>query len=181
VRNLRPTAIVLVLTAGVSGCVTAPLTRTAYDAPRPLPPPPSPRVSFYPAQGQTPAQQDRDRYECYRWAVAQTGFDPSRQEVAPHQRVTVVAASQPGVNTTAGAFTGAVVGAAVSNPRSAGAGAIVGAVAGALLGATADAANAANLASQQNIQRASEPEDRQADPFRRAMSACLAGRGYSVQ
>jgi hypothetical protein len=31
-----------------------------------------------PRNGQTPDQQARDRYECYRFAVAQSGFDPIR-------------------------------------------------------------------------------------------------------
>ncbi|WP_437881310.1 hypothetical protein [Pseudomonas sp. LRF_L74] len=34
-------------------------------------------VIAYPAQGQTPDQQARDRYECHSWAVSQSGFDPS--------------------------------------------------------------------------------------------------------
>ncbi|MCB1703638.1 MAG: hypothetical protein KDI17_02195 [Halioglobus sp.] len=33
-------------------------------------------VFVYPGKGQSAEQQDRDRYECYRWAVAQTGYDP---------------------------------------------------------------------------------------------------------
>ena len=32
----------------------------------------------YPKQGQSTAQQEKDRYECHRWAVGQTGFDPSQ-------------------------------------------------------------------------------------------------------
>jgi hypothetical protein len=41
-------------------------------------PTPTAQVYTYPAAGQTPEQQQLDRYECYRWAVSQTGFDPSR-------------------------------------------------------------------------------------------------------
>src|SRR5512135_1450668 len=37
---------------------------------------------IYPAKGQSQAQQDKDRYECYSWAVKQTGFDPSRAQAA---------------------------------------------------------------------------------------------------
>lgn len=33
---------------------------------------------FYPHNGQSPDEQARDRYDCYRFAVAQTGFDPMR-------------------------------------------------------------------------------------------------------
>jgi len=33
-------------------------------------------VSLFPNNGQTSEQQARDRYDCYRFALAQTGFDP---------------------------------------------------------------------------------------------------------
>jgi hypothetical protein len=33
-------------------------------------------VSLFPNNGQTPEQQARDRYDCYRFALAQTGYDP---------------------------------------------------------------------------------------------------------
>ena len=32
----------------------------------------------YPNAGQGTEQQSTDRYECHRWAVDQTGFDPTR-------------------------------------------------------------------------------------------------------
>jgi len=32
----------------------------------------------YPKQGQSEQQQETDRYECYRWAVGQTSFDPTQ-------------------------------------------------------------------------------------------------------
>ena len=31
----------------------------------------------YPKQGQSPEQQSKDDYECHRWAVTQSGFDPT--------------------------------------------------------------------------------------------------------
>ena len=31
----------------------------------------------YPKEGQTDAQRDQDRYECHRWSVEQSQFDPS--------------------------------------------------------------------------------------------------------
>jgi hypothetical protein len=37
-------------------------------------------VYVYPMQNQTPEQQSKDRYECYRWAANQTGFDPTKVE-----------------------------------------------------------------------------------------------------
>ena len=33
-------------------------------------------VQLSPNNGQTPEQQARDRYDCYRLALSQTGYDP---------------------------------------------------------------------------------------------------------
>jgi hypothetical protein len=38
----------------------------------------SAEVYAYPKSGQTDEQQATDRYECHKWAVAQSGFDPTR-------------------------------------------------------------------------------------------------------
>ncbi len=35
------------------------------------------RLYVYPAQGQGAQQQANDEYECHRWAMSQTGYDPS--------------------------------------------------------------------------------------------------------
>lgn len=35
------------------------------------------RLFVYPAQGQSAEVQASDEYECHRWAVSQTGFDPA--------------------------------------------------------------------------------------------------------
>lgn len=37
-------------------------------------------IFVYPNRGQSEEQRDRDRYECYVWAVDQTGFDPGSGE-----------------------------------------------------------------------------------------------------
>jgi hypothetical protein len=39
--------------------------------------PPPERSFVYPREGQGPQQQASDEYECHRWAVSQTGFDPT--------------------------------------------------------------------------------------------------------
>ncbi|MFZ5523365.1 MAG: DUF6515 family protein [Pseudomonadota bacterium] len=43
---------------------------------------------IYPKQGQSEAQQSSDRYECHRWGVDQTGYDPTQPggNVAPEQQ-----------------------------------------------------------------------------------------------
>jgi len=38
----------------------------------------SEQLFIYPKQGQSEAQQAKDRYECHSWAVSQTGYDPTQ-------------------------------------------------------------------------------------------------------
>jgi hypothetical protein len=40
----------------------------------------------YPARGQSEQQQADDRYECHRWAVGETGYDPVEGEYDPDER-----------------------------------------------------------------------------------------------
>jgi hypothetical protein len=40
-------------------------------------------VIAYPANRQTPEQINQDRYDCYRWAVEQSGFDPAAVTYQP--------------------------------------------------------------------------------------------------
>jgi uncharacterized protein YcfJ len=91
-----------------------------------------------------------------------------------------------GSDTVAGAATGAILGAAVSRPREAGGGALLGAVAGALIGAASDSNRAQQAAdTQRRINSAYERRDYSLDQlagnYRRALSACLQGRGYTVK
>jgi outer membrane lipoprotein SlyB len=144
------------------------------------------QVYFYPKEGQTKEQQSRDHYECYNWAVQQTGFDPSQSSIPPEQRVKVVPMPPPGHDTAVLAIAGAVLGALIAGPRHAGAGALIGAGSGAVVGAASD------VSRQQQAQQMEEAYvnrdqaldaryEAKASDFRRAMSTCLEGRGYSVQ
>jgi outer membrane lipoprotein SlyB len=143
-------------------------------------------VYIYPTSGQSADQQGRDRYECYLWSVKQTGFDPSQARLAPHQRVEVIPAQAPGSDTVAGAATGAILGAVIANPHNAAAGAIGGAIVGGALGAASDASREAQTKKiQERYDRRSNAQsaqiDEQASNYRRAMTACLEGRGYTVK
>lgn len=161
------------------------LLSACATAPPPPPPPPPPAVNTtvyaYPLHGQTAEQQDRDRYECYVWAKQQTGFDPSAANVPAEARVQVVGGPPPGAATAAGAVTGAVIGAAVSNPWNRGFGALAGALIGGAIGSSADAANAqrSHETVVYNREQLRQIEHQAAD-YRRALGACLEGRGYSV-
>jgi hypothetical protein len=156
-------------------------------APPPAPAPPqSPDVYFYPKQGQSSQQQARDRYECYMWARRQTGYDPSQYRPDSRSNVRVIAVPGPGHDTVAAGVTGAVLGAAVSRPRDAGAGALIGAVAGAVIGAASDESRQrAADAEQARIDAAHAQRAAQSDAviqsYRRALKACLEGRGYTVE
>lgn len=141
------------------------------------------RVFFYPLHGQKEKRQSRDRYECYLWAVRQTGFDPSKVDLAPHQRVRAIAIPPPGHQVVNGAVAGALVGALIGHPYHTGDGAAIGAGVGALAGAAQSARlhrQAAAYQTDLETRRHAEVE-RLAYNYRRAMSACLEGRGYAVR
>ena len=166
-----PVALVGLLTA----CVTPPPRTYAVPAPPPQ------RVFVYPAHGQSPDQTERDRYECHNWAVQQTGVDPSRADASAYERVIVQPSTPPGANTAGGAVAGAIIGAIIGGPRNAGAGAVLGGATGAIIGASADA-NAQQQArmTQQQINESAAEGRARADSYRRAIGACLQGRGYTV-
>jgi len=143
-------------------------------------------VYYYPMREQSIEQQDRDRFECYLWAKKETGFDPSDPHLIPHQRTYVVPDPEPGADTVAGAFTGAILGAMIGSPHNTGEGAIIGAMAGGALGAASDAARQERAdVIQERLSRSSSSSyaalERQAENYRRAMKACLEGRGYKVR
>jgi len=167
-----------VAAASLGACVAEP-------PPRPLPPPApvvNTTVYAYPMHGQSAEQLDRDRYDCYVWAKQQTGFDPGSASVPADARVRVVSGPPPGTGTAVGAVTGAVAGAALSNPWNRGFGAVAGALVGAAIGSSVDAARAQQSQESVVYDRAQLAQIRQqAANYRRAMSACLEGRGYSVQ
>jgi len=180
---MLPFTVVAVL-LGLTACVgpRGPLRRDVVSEPAYVP---DTQVLFYPAAGQSPEQQSRDRYECYQWASRETGFDPGQVSVGPRQRMEVTPAVPAGHDTVAGAITGAIIGAAASNPRHAGGGAILGALAGAAFGAANDQARQQQADRVQSRYDAREGQhlaaiEEQASNYRRAMSACIEGRGYTV-
>ena len=60
---------------------------TEVPAPQPAPQGNGYDVVAYPANGQSPAQVQQDGYDCYRWAVQQSGFDPRTVTYAPDPAV----------------------------------------------------------------------------------------------
>ncbi len=174
------------LMVGLVACAPAAHRVETRPVEPPVLKPPPAQVYFYPKSGQTPAQQDRDRYECFNWAVKQTGFDPSSAALTPEQRVMVTPVPAPGHDTAVGALAGAGIGALAAGPRHAGGGALVGAAVGVVAGAASDSSR---QESARRIEEAYAQRDRlynaglekKASEFKRAMSACLDARGYSVE
>lgn len=58
--------------------VVAPPSGEASETPPPEVEASIDQLFIYPRQGQSEAQQAKDRYECHAWAVQQTGYDPTR-------------------------------------------------------------------------------------------------------
>lgn len=178
---LGRTVLVLSLALVIAGCATP----QAVPVHRPAPVAVNQPLYFYPMRGQDERTQQRDRFECYRWAADQTrsdpGMTPLRHVGAPPP--SVYYDPQPGRDTALGAATGAIIGGmTASSPRHAGEAAAVGLVLGAIIGAVSDQARAEN-ARQANAQVAAAQATSAAAPgdVRRAMAACMSGRGYAVR
>src|SRR5881409_84412 len=116
----------------------------------------------YPQRGQSPEQQNKDSYECYGWAKAQSGVDPGPPppaQAGQHARGAVGGAAR-------GAALGAAVGAIGGNAgKGAAAGAVVGGAAG----------RRRSVMAQQQQQQAA------GSAYERAFAACMEGRGYTVR
>ena len=184
------TAAALTATFALAGCVVAPprvyapMHPHAY-APRPAAPVVAPPMFFYPERGQDEARQDRDRYECYRWAVGQTGFDPGMTRLSQPQATWQAAPRRDGADVAAGAVTGAVLGSMTSSRHHSAEAAVIGAIFGAALGAIAQESRAQAI-EQDNASRAQHEQALQQaaraplGDFRRAMGACMLGRSYRI-
>ncbi|MFO1060041.1 MAG: YMGG-like glycine zipper-containing protein [Dongiaceae bacterium] len=126
------------------------------------------QIYAYPTRGQSPEQQARDQQECSGWAAQQTGYNP-----APPAGGGQPVAGGMLRGAAGGAAIGAVGGAIGGD---AGKGAAIGAGAGALFGGIRQHQNNRSQAQQQ-----AQDSQQSYDAYRRAVTACLQGRGYSVQ
>jgi hypothetical protein len=129
---------------------------------------------IYPAKGQSPAQQDKDRYECYAWARAQSGFDPFQPSASPAPSQDP-SAMQPSLS---GMVKGAAGGAAIAEltDHSAGKGAAAGA-----LGAVVFERARMQQAAQAKSQQASQQQAARRSTYERAFAACMEAREYVVK
>lgn len=154
----------------------------------------------YPAKGQTHDQQLIDESDCYNSAQQQTGVNPdmaapqapSSADVQAAQAQAVAAAPEASGGRARGAARGALGGAVIGGiAGNAGAGAAVGAGVGTVRGGMQQrqandatrqqAADQAGAQVQQQYQSQKAAYNQQMDKFKRAFSACMDARGYSVK
>ncbi len=135
------------------------------------------KLYVFPAKSQSKQQQKVDEFECYKWAVEQSGIDPlnlPKVEAAPVQ-------SGPDGSAVKGAAKGAAAGAAIGAiSGDAGKGAAIGATAGAMAGRS----RGKQAQAQQNQQAqstAAKSEQQMKDDYKKAFSVCIEGKGYTIK
>jgi len=150
-------------------------------------------VYVYPAKGQSDEQLAEDRYTCHLWAVTESGFDPSHFEgVAPPRTVRVpVPRNEAEGAASKGAVTGAVIGSVIgSHDGDAAEGAIIGAVLGTMAGTAIEDQGQREAREKARAEAKREAEEiaknkaelaLRKSNYRRALTACLEGRGYKVR
>lgn len=119
-------------------------------------------VYVYPEKGQTSEQMERDKFECHQWAVKESGIDPYEGDY-PSAGGEIV--KEAAIGAAVGAASGAAIGAIYGD---AGKGAAVGATAGGCAG------------TMRGARTASQIKHEYKGDYNRAFSACMKGRGYSV-
>jgi Glycine zipper len=139
------------------------------------------QVFVYPDRGQSPQQQQQDRYQCHTWAVQQTGFDPTMTAAAaPPPPPSNAPQGQVLQGAARGAALGAVGGAIAGD---AGKGAAAGAAMGGLFGAMRrhDQQAQSQQAYSNQVAQQQAAQAQGSSAYNRALGACLSGRGYTVR
>lgn len=131
----------------------------------------------FPTKDQDQATQDADEAYCYKWAKEQTGVDPMNPTKVEAAQVDRSADGTAVVGAAGGAAAGAAIGAIAGD---AGKGAAIGAVVGGLRGRRAKVVGD-EMEQQQNNQTASAQEKAAMDNYKKAFTACMQGKGYTVQ
>lgn len=135
------------------------------------------KLFVYPSKGQSKQQQKEDEFECYKWAVEQSGIDPlDLPKVAP-----APVQSGPTGAGVVGAAKGAAAGAAIGAiAGDAGKGAAIGAIAGGL-GGHRQGQHAQAQYNQQAQAKTAATEQEMKNTFVKAFSVCIEGKGYTIK
>jgi hypothetical protein len=139
---------------------------------------------FYPANGQTEDQLEKDQYECYTWAKKKTGFDPMK---TPTTKSAPPAKEEKVMGTGGSALIGGGAGAIIGGVAGGGKGALAGGLIGGTGGALVGSARSSDQREREERKR-KEWERKEANSYagernqyNRALGACMEGRGYSVK
>jgi len=131
---------------------------------------------LFPSAGQSKQQQKIDEFECYKWAMEQSGIDPLNLP-----KVEAEVQSGPTGGAVRGAARGAAAGAAIGAiAGDAGKGAAIGAAAGGM-GGLRGGRMAQDQQNQQAQANAAAVEEESKNTFIKAFSACIEGKEYTVK
>lgn len=134
-------------------------------------------IYVFPSEDQDQETQDADEMACYKWAKEQSGVDPMNP---PEVQAGEVDRSPDG-SAIKGAAGGAAAGAAIGAiGGDAGEGAAIGAILGGIRGRRAKKARNARQ-QQANQVAATLTEQEYMNNFKKAFSACMEGKGYTVK
>ncbi|GGG40519.1 hypothetical protein [Bizionia arctica] len=131
----------------------------------------------FPTKNQSADQQSTDQMDCYTWAKQQTGVDPMNPPKATAAQVEKGPDGSLLIGGAGGAAAGAAVGAIAGD---AGEGAAIGAVLGGLRRKRASMA-AKEQQQAANNQAATASDQQQMGDYKKAFTACMQGKGYTVQ
>jgi hypothetical protein len=134
-------------------------------------------IFLFPTKDQKPEQQSKDEQACYSWAVQQSGGDPLNMQATKPD----IGANGPDGSAVKGAARGAVAGVATGAiAGDAGKGAAIGAAAGGMKGASGGKKKQAQQ-EEEAKKNAAAADQAKIDSLKKAYSACLEGKGYSVK
>ncbi len=134
------------------------------------------KLYVFPTKSQSHQQQKSDEFECYMWAMDQSGIDPLNLP-----KVEVKTETGPTGGAVIGAAGGAAAGAAIGAiAGDAGKGAAIGAVVGGLAGRRRGQAAQAQH-NQQAQAQATKTEEEMKESFVKAFKVCMEGKGYTIE
>lgn len=131
---------------------------------------------IYPSKGQSKQQQKTDEFDCYKWAMDQSGVDPLNLP-----KVEAQVQTGPTGGAVRGAARGAAAGAAIGAiTGDAGEGAAVGAIVGGLAGRRQGQQQQAQQNQQAQANANAEEQD-MINKFKKAFSVCMQGKEYTIE
>jgi hypothetical protein len=173
--HLFRASIAICLLASFALCAAAQAPAASSAPPAPASPAQSVGLYVFPQKNQTAAVQQQDENSCYSASIQASGVDPRNPPT------TVVQVQQSSGGGARGAARGAAGGAAIGAiAGDAGTGAAAGAVVGVVRGHRAQKQANADAEAQAQ-QQAAAIKQQNIDAFKRAMTACLESRSYSVK